>query len=122
MGDAGEGNYALLSGAGVDGGVVLAGRCSSRGESSSIRLRRFFLQRYDLEGAVTAVYAEKNTVCDFDDPCFVEGDELQPFQWAWDVGADGRVYAAGGRDDYELTVYGPDGEPEVVVYRMAAQR
>jgi len=111
------GNYALVSGSGVDGGVVLAGRRSSPGKSRSIRLRRLFLQRYDLDGNRTTVYAKNNTVYDFNDFKYVERDELPPFHWAYDVGIDGRVFAAGNRDDYEVTVYDPDGSPELVISR-----
>lgn len=111
------GNYALVSGAGVDGALVLAGRRSSSGKSRTIRHRRLFLKRCDLDGQETAVYAEKHTEYDFNDLNFVERDELPPFHWAYDVGADGRVFVAGDRDDYEVTVYDPDGTPDLIIQR-----
>lgn len=117
LGGTDGGNYALVSGSGVDGGVVLAGRRSSPGETRSIRLRRLFLQRCDLNGNQTAVYAQSNTVYDLNDLNYVERDELPPFHWAYDVGSDGRVFAAGNRDEYEVTVYDPDGTPELVISR-----
>ncbi|MBU8869960.1 MAG: hypothetical protein KOO60_03685 [Gemmatimonadales bacterium] len=117
LGGAEGGNYALVSGSGIDGGVVLAGRCSSPGKTRSIRLRRLFLQRCDLSGNQTAVYAENHTVYDFNDFNYVERDELPPFHWAYDVGADGRVFVAGDRNDYEVMVYDPDGTPELVIER-----
>ena len=116
-GGAEGGSYLLFSGAGADGAVVLAGRRNSSGETRSIRLRRLFLQRCDLDGNATAVYAEAHTVYDFNDPGFVERDELQPFLWAHDVGGDGRVYVAGDRTDYEVAVYAADGTPELVIDR-----
>jgi hypothetical protein len=111
------GIFALVSGSGIDGAVVLAGRRSSPGESRSIRHRRLFLQRCDLNGNETAVYAENHTVYDFNDFNFVERDELPPFQWAYDVGADGRVFVAGDRNDYEVTIYESDGTPELIIER-----
>jgi len=111
------GNYALVSGAGIEGGLVLAGRRSSPGETRSIRLRRLFLQSCDLNGDEIAVYAEAHTVFDFNDMSFVERDELPSFQWAYDVGADGRIYVAGDRSRYEVTVFNPDGTPELVFDR-----
>ncbi len=111
------GNPALVSAAGIDGALVLAGRRSSPGETSNIRLRRLFLQRCDLTGNQTAVYAEKHTVYDFNDLNYVERDELPPFHWAYDVGVDGRVFVAGDRNDYEVTIYNSDGTPELVIER-----
>jgi len=117
LGGTDGGIYALVSGAGMDGAVVLAGRRSSPGKTRSIRNRRLFLQRCDLNGQETAVYAEAHTVYDFNDFNFVERDELPPLHWAYDVGADGRVFVAGGRDDYEVTIYDADGTPELVIER-----
>jgi len=111
------GNYALVSGSGIDGAVVLAGRRSSPGKTRSIRLRRLFLQRCDLNGNETAVYAENHTVYDFNDFNYVERDELPPFHWAYDVGPGGRVFVAGDRDDYVVTIYDSDGTPELIIER-----
>jgi len=111
------GNYALVSGSGVDSGLVLAGRCSTPGKTRSIRQRRLFLQRCDLNGNPTAVYAESHVVYDFNDFNYVELDELPPFQWGYDVGTDGRVFVAGDRSDYEVTIYDPDGSPALVIER-----
>jgi len=97
--------------------VVLAGRCSTPGEDRSIRRRRLFLQRCDLDGNRTAVYAEEHTVADLSELSWVERDELPPFYWSYDVGADGRVYVAGGRDDYEVTVFDAEGTPELIIER-----
>ncbi len=120
LGGTGGGIYALVSGSGIDGGVVLAGRCSSPGKTRSIRLRRLFLQRCDLNGNQTTVYVENHTVYDFNDFNYVERDELPPFHWAYDVDADGRVFAAGDRNDYEVTIYSSDGTPELVIEREYA--
>jgi hypothetical protein len=106
-----------VSGSGIDGAVVLAGRRSSPGKTRSIRLRRLFLQRCDLNGNETAVYAENHTVYDFNDFNYVERDELPPFHWAYDVGPGGRVFVAGDRNDYEVTIYHSDGTPELIIER-----
>jgi hypothetical protein len=111
------GIYALVSGAGADGAVVLAGRRSTPGKTRSIRLRRNFLLRCDLDGNETAVYSENHTRFDFNDFSFVERDELPPFHWSFDVGADGRIFAVVDRDLYEVTVYASDGTPELVIER-----
>jgi hypothetical protein len=111
------GIYALVSGAGVDGAVVLAGRRSSPGETRSIRHRRNFLLRCDLDGRETAIYTENHTVFDFNDFSFVERDQLPPFHWGFDVGDDGRVFAVVDRDEYAVTVYAADGTPDLVIER-----
>ena len=117
LGGAEGGNYALTSGAGADGAVVLAGRLSTSGESRAIRNRRNFLIRSDLDGRETAVYAENHWVFDFNDFSYVERDELPPFNWAFDVGTDGRVFAVVDRNEYEVTIYASDGTPELVIER-----
>jgi len=117
LGGSDGGNYALVAGRGVDGAVVLAGRCSTPGETRAIRNRRNFLVRSDLNGRENAVYAESHWVFDFNDLSYVELDELPSFNWAFDVGADGRVFAAVARERYEVTVYASDGTPSMVIDR-----
>jgi hypothetical protein len=117
LGGTDGGNYALTSGAGIDGAVVLAGRVSTPGETPADRLRRNFLLRSDMTGQETAVYAESHWVFNFNDFKFVERDELPPFHWGFDVGTDGRVFATVERDDYQVMVYDSDGSPELVIHR-----
>jgi hypothetical protein len=111
------GNYALVSGAGLDGAVVLSGRRSVAGKTRSIRVRRNFLVRCDLTGAETAAYAEHQTVWDFNSFSYLERDEMPAYHWSFDVGPAGRIFAAVDRDAYEITVYKADGTPELVIDR-----
>lgn len=110
-------NYGLVSCGGVDGGVLLAGRCSVAGETPAIRNRRNFLVRSDLSGHETAAYAENHWVYNFNDFNYVEVNELPPFHWAFDVGPDGRVFTAIDRDKYEIRVFEADGTPSLIIER-----
>ncbi len=114
------GYYALVSGAGIVNGVILAGRCSTEGETRLIRNRRNFLVRSDLDGNETAVFAENHWIWDFAEFNYVERDQMPPFHWGFDVGADGRIYAVVERGSYAVSVFAPDGTLELVIERNYA--
>ncbi|MCP4290949.1 MAG: hypothetical protein GY780_03830 [bacterium] len=91
------GNYAMVSGGGQKGSVVLSGRCSRPGKTRNVRNRRNFLLRSNLQGEETAVYVENHWVFDFNSFEYTELDELPSFQYAFDVAADGSLWILSGR-------------------------
>lgn len=102
----------------VPGGLVLSGAHMSRTDNG--RLRRNFIALYSADGTERVEYLGRDDAFDFSAPSFREADQYFPGEGLWDLGPDGRVYAATERGAYEITVFAPTGDPLRVFGRAYA--
>ena len=113
---AAETGFTMLVSGRYRGGTLLAGTLHQVPQENG-QTRNSHLQRLAPDGEVLAEFASHATVLDFTRPHFSEKEMVAPFIAAHTVGPDGRVYFAGERNAYRITVCGTDGRPERIVTR-----
>ncbi len=115
-GDPTTGGRDMLSGArSVPGGLLLSGAHMTRTDRG--RSRRSFISLYGADGVERLEYLGLDDEIDFADSTFREIDQFFPGGSRWSADAEGRVYIAGTRDAYEITVHAPGGAPLQVIGR-----
>jgi hypothetical protein len=67
------------------------------------------------DGRQTCCYREKTSVIRIRTEGWIEKDQYFPDQQRWALGPDGRVYMAGERNEYAISVFSPDGALELVI-------
>lgn len=105
----------LIAGRRLGDDYLLAGirmKFSGPGQADNIQ----FLDRCDPTGQRLVNYTEKTVSVNYAELVIDEG--ASDFPWMrLAAGADGRVFAAVPRNEYAITVYGPDGAGERVIRR-----
>jgi hypothetical protein len=111
------------SGAWRGGTLVLSGDESVPGARDLTSTRKSFLASFAPDGRELTRYLEQARFIDYQNNYrFIESDALCGFLWNFDVGPDGRVYAAAERNRYAITVYRPDGSVDRVIERAFESR
>ena len=100
-------------------GFVLGVTAFSRGEDGFKNI--FKMIRVSPEGEQTAHYFGMENKRDFANLVFDEKD-MNGFTMQWDVGTDGRVYAARSFDEYKVDVWKADGTPDRSILRAYKSR
>ncbi len=96
-----------------DGWVVLAGSERARGDHGPARTS--FVAAFAEDGSETLRYLETSREFDFRNPTWIERDLYSVTGGRWTLGREGRVFAALDRDRYAVTVFGPQGDPVLVI-------
>jgi hypothetical protein len=100
-------------------GFVLGVTAFSRGDDGFKNI--FKLIRVNPEGEETAQYFGMENKRDFANLVFDEKD-MNGFTMTWNVGTDGRVYAARSFDEYKVDVWNADGTPDRSISRAFQSR
>jgi hypothetical protein len=120
-GDPAEGGFKVLIDAKCRGDhLVLAGMAIE--QAGTGQNRTSFLAGFSESGQELTRYLAMDTKFDFQKFEIIEKDQYFVYPRRWDVGPDGRVYAAPARDEYVIHVYGPDGTLERVIERVFENR
>jgi len=111
----GSGQFSvMIRGLGVMNDMLLAGIKMSF--EAGVSNQTYFLTRCDSTGVETATLFEKSNTIDYSD--FVLTEDAMDFVWSrMATGPDGRVYAAPARNTYEIHVWDPTGQPEMIIAR-----
>jgi hypothetical protein len=102
------------------GNLVLGGMEIS--QSPEGQTRNNYLAAFDREGQETARYFERSYSWVWASLELNEADQEFPHFRRWDVGPDGRVYAATERNRYVVEVYRPDGAVDRIIERAFESR
>jgi hypothetical protein len=100
------------------GDLVISAVENNLDQSTGDQQRHYILASYSANGEQGVRYHQ--TRWDFNyqkNFTFDEEKILRSFRWCFDVGPDGRVYAATERDRYAVTVFNPDGSVDRVIER-----
>jgi len=97
--------------------ALMSGLTQSTGSSPGVSNRTFFLSAFGDDGQETHRYCQSKAVYDFGDFKYSEREHIPTFLYCFDVGADGRSCVARDRDAFAIHVFGPDGQPELVIER-----
>lgn len=101
--------------------IVFAGmEIAQQGQTG--QKRTSFLASFSQEGTEQVRYLEKTAELDFTRFEIIERDNHFVYPRRWDIGSDGRIYAAPHRNRYSINVYAPDGRLERVIEREYASR
>ncbi len=103
--------------------LVMAGVLNVQDEDTGTHTASSTLAAIDPNGDEIVRYLESNRHVDYhNDYVFSEKAALIDFLYSFDVGPDGRVYALADRDEYEITVFEPDGSVARVIEREFTPR
>jgi len=97
--------------------VVIAGIRLGPTEDMQGQKRTRFLASYAPDGTEDVRYLESSNEFRPPDIRIAEKDEFFVYPRRWTLDAGGRVYAATARDEFEITVYEPDGSVARVIRR-----
>ena len=115
-GDATEGGFTMLiDGNSAGGNLVLGGTYISQIPTGQARTN--FIAQFSEEGVEQVRYETQEQTLDFTNFEIIERKFYFPHFRKWDVGPDGRVYAAPHRNQYLINVYAPDGTLDRVIER-----
>ena len=106
----------LVDGDARGGNVVLLFDSRKFDETHKKWSRDCFLASVTTDGKVVARYATKETAIDLTAP-LLDDAEWDTFEQRWQIGPDGRVYAANSYDKYEISVYDEAGKLQKVIAR-----
>lgn len=122
FGDKTEGGFLQLFDCATQGDrLVISGEQISQNPPTG-QIRTSFAAAYGLDGKELVRYEAHRRELDFTQFNWVE-DELQQIDFRKSaVGPDGRVYLAGSRNAYRITVYKPDGTLDRVITRRYEHR
>jgi len=114
----GGGNLGALTAVDYGGGnLVFSGTQIAQGDKPGFQNRINFLSSYSKEGVELARYCQNTTIYNYNAFVLKEGEHVPVFWWGFDVGKDGKVYAAADREAYAISVFKPDGRLERVIER-----
>jgi hypothetical protein len=117
-GDPTKGGLPVVIDAECEGGkLYLGGLVVSPDPVGGTQTRTHYVASFADDGTETARYLERETVWDFSNMLLSEKNEYFAHFRHWDVGPDGRLYAAPHRNRYAIEVYSPDGTLERVIER-----
>lgn len=115
-GDPTQGGFTMLIDGNCAGGnLVLGGTYISQIPSGQSRTN--FIAQFSEEGVEQVRYETQEQTLDFTNFEIIERKFYFPHFRKWDVGPDGRVYAAPHRNQYLIHVYAPDGTLDRVIER-----
>jgi hypothetical protein len=98
------------------GRTVVCGGMQRRGESGE-RVMRLFLAGLDAGGVEEVAYVEVPDARGPSGGPMGERDMIRPFQFAWDIGPDGRVFVAADWERYAIRVSHAEGKADRVIER-----
>jgi hypothetical protein len=112
------GNLGALIGVDYGGAnLVLSGVEVTQGDTPGVQNRLYFLGCFTGTGKERFRYCESSAQYNFQNFTFVEEDHVPSFWWGFEVAPDGTVYAACERENYAISVFGPDGKVVRVIER-----
>ena len=106
----------LQGGAARGGNTVLLFDSRNFDEAHKTWSRESFLAAVTPQGKLGAQYCTKTTAIDLAAP-LLDDAEWDTFEQRWQIGPDGRVYAANSYDKYEISVYDKAGKLQKVIAR-----
>lgn len=114
-----DGGFQIVQGGDSRGGniVFFIGR-QKFDQANKKWSRDNFLASVTPDGKQVAQYAQKENVIDMAAPVLNDA-QWDTFERRWEVGPDGKVYAAKSYDNYEITVYDKAGKVDKVITREA---
>ncbi|MFO7609540.1 MAG: hypothetical protein R6X35_10145 [Candidatus Krumholzibacteriia bacterium] len=122
FGDKTEGGFLQLFDCATQGDRLVISGEQTRQNPPTGQVRISFAAAYGLDGKEQVQYEAHRRELDFTQFNWVE-DELQQIDFRKSaVGPDGRVYLAGSRNAYRITVYKPDGTLDRVITRQYQHR
>jgi hypothetical protein len=114
--DPAQGGFSVVVDVNAAGGnLVLGGMEIS--QSPEGQVRNNYLASFDAAGQQKARYCEKSVRWEWANLVISEKDQDFCHFRRWDVGPDGRVYAATQRNQYTIQVFLPDGALDRVIER-----
>lgn len=114
--DPNQGGLIILLDANCNAGnLVLGGIHIAQVEGGQERVN--FVAAYGEDGKEKSRYLEKSDKLDFNNLKIIEKDQYFAHFRHWDIGPDGRVYAAPHRNRYVIDVYKQDGSLDRVIER-----
>lgn len=116
------GGVGLIAGGCSGDNIVLSGVYTRPGERQGTQDRTYFLGRFSRSGKEEARYLSSEGLYDYTNFKFDERVHIPVFWWTYDVGPDGRVYAASNYDAYEISVFDAGGDLVRVIEREWAPR
>jgi hypothetical protein len=117
-GDPTKGGLPVVIDAECEGGkLYLGGMQISPDPTRGTQTRTHYVASFSDDGTESARYLERKITWDFADMLLSEKNEYFVHFRHWDVGPDGRIYAAPYRNRYAIEVYKPDGTLERVIER-----
>jgi hypothetical protein len=118
MGDPTKGAFYIMRGLRVGGGQVVAGGTEQHiDQSQGIVTRETFLSSINSEGLRDKTYTSSTLTIKFQELRFDEKALIDGVDRRFDVDGDGRVVAAIPRNEYEVSLFSPDGTLERVFSR-----
>jgi hypothetical protein len=84
--------------------------------------RTQYIAAWTAEGEEITSYLTTTRTVQLRTEGWIEKNQYFPESERWALGPDGRVYLAGERDDYEISVYAPDGTLERTISRPLTGR
>jgi hypothetical protein len=106
----------LMSGRARGDHLVIAGATQQLDEEGQASMASF-LSACNPEGARKITFMEHTCASRSGGTTLRESEMIQPFQIAWDIGPDGRVYVPLDWEHYKILVFQPDGGLERVIER-----
>jgi len=117
-GDPAAGGFCALIGAQTGGdNLVAAGIDIAFNQAEATMNRNHFVRSYRSDGAVGHEYHTKNVRWDFSSSFTMKETDNDYVWWRMAVDREGRVFLGIPREDYEISVYSPDGKLERVFGR-----
>jgi hypothetical protein len=118
IGDPTAGNFAVLINARSGGdNLVVSGIELGFDQATLSQDRHQFVRSYDLDGTMLTEYVTKKDVWKFDQSFVLEETSSDFVWWRLAVDPEGRVVVGEPRQEYEISVYAPDGTLERVFGR-----
>lgn len=118
MGDPTKGAFYIMRGLRAGGGQVVAGGTEQHiDQAQGIVTRETFLSSINTDGLRDKTYASSTLTIKFQELKFDEKALVDGVDRRFDVAGDGRVVAAIPRNDYEVSLFSPDGTLERVFSR-----
>jgi hypothetical protein len=112
-----DGGFQLVQSADARGGNIVLFMGRQKFDQAAMKWsRESFLTAVTPAGKQTATYAKKENVLNMSAPV-LDDAAWDTFERRWEVGPDGKVYAATKYTDYEITVYDRTGKVEKVITR-----
>jgi hypothetical protein len=112
-----DGGLQIVQGGDARGGNIVLFMGRQKFDQTAKRWsRESFLASVTPQGKQVAEYCKKENVIDMAAPV-LDDAQWDTFERRWEVGPDGKVYAANSYDNYAITVYDKTGKVEKVITR-----
>ncbi len=118
IGDPTSGGFAVLINVSSGGdNLVVSGMEGSFNQADLSLTRHLFVRSYSLDGTMNQEYVAKDQIWKFDGTFTLRETEADFVWWRMAVDARGRVVVGIPRTGYEISVFSPEGTPELVFGR-----